>query len=451
MAKHTIMSAALSAVSVAALAQTDSLPAARYGMFDCMQYAVQHSVSVRSRALDVEDARADRRAAILSAFVPSVSGSAYANTSFGRAIDPETNTYSSTTMFYNGYSLSADIALFNGLSAVSKMRVSKTAVLMGRNAEQQELDAVCLATMEAFCSVVYCSDMIGVLSQKAANTSALLAAMQRKYELGQKGRADVVQLEADLADDEYALAAMRNSLTDAYRNLVDLMMWPATDTLLIDATVPEATVLPEGNAHDIISRAQQSLPKAVEAQGAVDKAQHELTAARWSLAPSVYLSGGWSTTYYTYPGMAGYKAQPFADQFRNNGGEYVQVNMSIPIFSGLRRQANIVKQRNAYDRAIAERERTQHQIASEVMRALHERDGAKASYQQALKREAVQNEAYAFNTKKVEQGLISTLEYQTAQVQYLKAKAEKIDAYLKYQIKCRIVEYYNGISYLNQQ
>ena len=62
----------------------------------------------------------------------------------------------------------------------------------------------------------------------------------------------------------------------------------------------------------------------------------------------------------------------------------------------------------------------------------------------------MQDEAYKLNFKKFDQGLISSIEYQTAAGNYMKARAEQLNARLKYLLKERVVRYYNGEHYLDQ-
>ena len=88
-------------------------------LHDCMEYAIEYSTKNEIQRLDNADARTERRDAILKTFTPSVSAGTYAYSNFGRAVDPETNTYTNTTSFNNGYSLSASITLFNGTSCAT--------------------------------------------------------------------------------------------------------------------------------------------------------------------------------------------------------------------------------------------------------------------------------------------------------------------------------------------
>ena len=58
----------------------------------CMQYASEHSHTVHQQQFALDDSRASKTQAI-GAFLPSVYGSVSGQMNFGRAINPETNTY----------------------------------------------------------------------------------------------------------------------------------------------------------------------------------------------------------------------------------------------------------------------------------------------------------------------------------------------------------------------
>ena len=114
---------------------------------DCMEYAVSNSTQVRIQQSKNDDARLDRRDAILAAFTPSADGNSYGYYRLGRSIDPETNTYVTTTSLNQGFSVSAGITLFNGFSAINNLKIARTSMSMGLSQERQERDKVCLATM----------------------------------------------------------------------------------------------------------------------------------------------------------------------------------------------------------------------------------------------------------------------------------------------------------------
>ena len=439
-------------MSVGALTSVKAQDTTTMDLKACMRYAVEHSTKMRIAQADNRDAQIDRRDAILAAFTPTIEGSTYAYSNFGRSIDPETNTYIRTTSFHNGYSLSAGINLFNGFQAVNNLKITKTAQLMGLTKEQQTEDQICLATMEAYCNVLYYTEMQKALQAQVATAEKAVQLATRQEQLGQKSHADVVQMQSDLAERQYQLTTCRNNLNNAIITLKDVMFWPIEKPLKIDGL--DVGLSHRGSQTDEISQmvefAKTNMPAVLLAEGTMKNARLALKTARWQLLPRLSLYGGWSSSYFTYPGMEGYVPTPYFEQMKNNGGEYVQLSLSIPIFDRLSKHSNIAKRKNAYDRAQADYEQALQTVEAEVRRAIADRDGSADALRQADTRAELQQEAFTLNTKRFEQGLISSIEYQTASNNYLNALAEQLNASLQYFIKNSVVNYYGGIHYIEQ-
>ena len=422
------------------------------GLKACMRYAVEHSTKIRIQQADNRDAQLDRRTAILNAFTPEVSGSTYAYYNFGRSIDPETNTYTLTTSFHNGYSVSGGIVLFNGFQAVNNLKITKTAQQMGLTKEQQLEDQICLATMEAYCNVLYYAELEKAIKAQVATAEKAVQLSMRQEQLGQKSHADVVQMQSDLAEKQYQLTTSHNNFNNAMVTLKDVMFWPIDEPLRIEDSMGEREPLLT-HTEDVslmVEQAKRQMPSVLLAEGTMKNAKLALKTARWQLLPTLSLYSGWSTSYFTYPGMEGYTPTPYLEQLSNNRGEYIQLSLSFPIYNRLSNHTNISRKKNAYDRAVAEYEQTLQTVEAEVRRAIADRDGTADALCQAETRATLQQEAYALNAKRFEQGLISSIEYQTASNNYLNALAEQLNARLQFFIKNSVVNYYKGTPYINQ-
>ncbi len=125
--------------------------------------------------------------------------------------------------------------------------------------------------------------------------------------------------------------------------------------------------------------------------------------------------------------------------------------MSIPLFGRLNRQSAVGRMRNALHIAEAQRDKKLKEIESEIARAVQDMEGSAKEFIQADKRVAAQDMAHKANQRKYEEGLLSVLELQTSSNQALAAKAERLNSALTYLIKKRIVGYYQGTSYINQE
>ena len=428
---------------------------------ECMEYAISNSTKIRIQQAAIGDAQIDRRDAALKLFTPQINAQTYAYYNFGRSIDPQTNTYFNTTSFHNNYGVSAGYNLFDGFQAVNNYKISKTGMLIADSQEKQAEADICLAVMEAYYNVVYYKRLCGVYEEQVATAGQALAKARRQEELGQKGHADVIQMEADLADRNYELINTRNLYEQQRMTLADLMFWPVGEELDVVADLrsfagtqddiysaqDEEPVILSDSEESVLHYALEHNPGIRIAEWQQQNARRQLNTAQWQLLPSLGLYAGWSTSYYTYQGS---QTAAFRDQFRNNGGEYLEVSFQIPIWNRMSKHSAIKRRQHALAKATAELDQKRRDVESEVRRAIQDRDGSAAAYRQARHKSEVQAEAYALNLKKLEQGLISPLEFQTANNNYLKAQADEMSSLFKYLIKHAVVRYYSGIEYVNQ-
>lgn len=408
---------------------------------DCVRYALSHSAEMRVLQADLGDAQLARRNAILNAFTPEIDANTYAYSNFGRSIDPETNTYSNTTSFHNGYSLSAGITLFNGFRAINNMKITKIAEATGVTRIQQTEDKITLATIEAYCNVLYFTELSRTVQAQMETAETALRLAQRQKDLGQKSQADVLQMEAELSDRKYKYIVCENQLQNAYITLKDIMLFPTEQSFSV--TDVEADTMLSDAVHTMeVSRAADRLPAVIIAENERQTARLALKTARWQLLPSLSLYGGWSSTYFTYPGRTDYVTAPYGQQIANNGGEYVQLSLNIPIYNRLSRQTEIARRRNDCDRAEARYAQARQTVEAEIHRALADRDGAAAALQQAQQHAALQQQLYAMSVRQFEQGLISALDYQTVADNHLTAVADLLNARLQLFLKTWVVRYY---------
>jgi outer membrane protein TolC len=274
----------------------------------------------------------------------------------------------------------------------------------------------------------------------------MLDKIRRQEQLGQKGYADVIQAESDLADSEYELVNARNMSRDQLTILSDLMFWPDDRPLLIDTVLPLPDKL-QDMAFESADAILENNPDYRIAAANLLNSQRELSTARWQLFPKLSLYAGWNTNYFT---MDGSTTAPFAEQFRNNSGEYVQLSLSIPLFDRLQKHSTVARKRNALTVAQAEKEQKSREIEQEYRRATQDCEGAIEAYRQAAGKADIQEEAYRLNLKKLEQGLVSQLEFRAINDALLKSKADLMNSLFKLLIKQSVVRYYEGVDYIDQ-
>ena len=117
------MKALLIALTVVT-APVDTIPdlSHPWSLQECTQWAMEHNLSVARQEITREN-RADEKFTADNAWLPSASASASQNWSFGRGIGGN-NTYESGNSASTGFSLGANMNLFDGLATPNRMKLA---------------------------------------------------------------------------------------------------------------------------------------------------------------------------------------------------------------------------------------------------------------------------------------------------------------------------------------
>lgn len=414
---------------------------------DCMLYAIENAYDVKIKDAENDILRANKLQSEMN-FLPSIGAGIGATANFGRSIDPETNTYVDYSSFNNGYSLSAGFIIFDGFSTVNGYRIAKNAVRLGVAESQLIKDNLCLQVMQAFYNYIYYTKMTTLAQQQLDEALANLKAVEVFEQQGLRSKADVAEISALAAKKEYYLVFMQNNSDKALITLKRHMNYPSDDTLTIDTNIaiqiPDAS---DDDVDDIYSFAQQHQPAMLIAANDIETARIKLLSSKCQLLPSLTAYTGLSTNYIT-AFTENYIPNPFLQQISNNRGEYIQLQLNIPIFNNLSRQTNIKTKKSQLKIAQLQYEQKSEELKTEIVTAIQDMNCALKTLIQADKQLTAQDYAYQLNKKQFEKGLISSLELQMASNNKLEAEAELLNSFFTYLIKHKVVEYYKGTPYV---
>ena len=340
--------------------------------------------------------------------------------------------------------------VFNGFKIVNNYKIAKTARALGYEETQQLKDEIALAVIQAYYNVLYNEKMLALTRAQLEASQANLELVAKEYELGRKSLADKSDIEAEVAEYSYNLVKQRNALESSYITLREAMQYPYSEPLAIETdTGDDASISLMADKESIVSTAKDRLPSARIAEYNIKTAKASFNSAKWSLLPSISLSGGYSTGYNALAG-AGSSNAPFWTQMKNLQGQYVGVSISIPVFNGLYQQSEIGRKRNAYRKAQWEYDARMLEIESEVTRAISDMEGAAKEWLSAQKRLDAREISHRQSEKRFANGMISAIELQTNTNLLLEAQASLLNALYQYNIKSMVVKYYSGIPYADQ-
>lgn len=421
-----------------------------WSLDDCMKYAVEHATEVKREVLNARQRKQDYQHAV-AGFLPTVSGGVQGQYAWGRNIDPETNTYNNVTTFNNYYQLYAELNVFDGFATINALKQAKLSRDYSATAMQKIQDDRAIDVMQKYVDAAYAEASIQIASEKLNESKRMLAKMKRLYELGEKGRPDVVQMESQVAEDEYNLTHQENVAKQSLLALKSAMNFPVDEELKIlikeeqnlKLTSDNKEVSESGVNYETIYQAFQHIsPDLKSAEYEVERARYDYKIAKGRLLPSLSLGGGISTNYYKNLSQKG-QYDGFASQFRNNQGEYLALTLSIPIYSS-DRWHSVKKARNDWQLAQVNLEETRRKLHDQIAQAVMDAEGYAKELHQMQKKVASDSLAYHMSSRKFEEGMLSTFDLHTAAQTLLESRIKELQMQLLLIIKQRLVAYYQG-------
>ena len=410
----------------------------------CIEYAMTHAIDIRKKTVETDNARQDRGAA-LAGFIPTVSASVGAQFSWGRNVDPETNTYNTITTFNNSYSLGGSVTLFDGAQTWNAFRKARLGVRRSDNALAIAKDEKAIEVMERYVDAVYNEASLRIAIDKLNDSRSLLEKTRRMEELGEKGYPDVAQIEAQVAEDEYNVEHLRTAAEKAMVELrlamgapVDSKLTLQTRVLTADSSLPGEA----GIGADSSGAGGSGLmaERIFEAESNLATARLDYKIACGKLWPSISIGGGLSTGYYKNL-TSDAVGTSFSRQMKDNLGEYVYASLSIPLFN-FSAIKNVKKARNNISLAEIEREETRLNVNSDYRQALIDRDGYIKEVALMERKVASDSIAHHLNTRKYEEGMLSTFDLHTSAQTLHNSRVRLLQTRLMAEIKKRLVKYY---------
>ena len=413
-----------------------------WSLDDCMKYAVEHATEVKREVVNARQRKQDYQHAV-AGFLPTVSGGVQGQYAWGRNIDPETNTYNNVTTFNNYYQLYAELNVFDGFATINALKQAKLSRDYSATAMQKIQDDRAIDVMQKYVDAAYAEASIQIASEKLNESKRMLAKMKRLYELGEKGRPDVVQMESQVAEDEYNLTHQENVAKQSLLALKSAMNFPVDEELKLELKSGYKEVSESGVNYEIVYQGFQHIsPDLKSAEYEVERARYDYKIAKGRLLPSLSLGGGISTNYYKNLSQKG-QYDGFASQFRNNQGEYLALTLSIPIYNS-DRWHSVKKARNDWQLAQVNLEETRRKLHDQIAQAVMDAEGYAKELHQMQKKVASDSLAYHMSSRKFEEGMLSTFDLHTAAQTLLESRIKELQMQMLLIIKQRLVAYYQG-------
>lgn len=430
----------LTAALVAAFAAGARAQERVWTLPQCIDHALENNLSVKRSGLNVEQREIDLNTAENNR-LPSVSGSAGQNFSFGRGLTAD-NTYANTNTTNTSFSVGAQVPVFNGFQIKHNIELSKLNLAAATADLEKAKDDIRVAVAQAYVQILYNMEILDVARSQVEIDSLQVVRLTEMASNGMVASADVSAQEATLAQSRVSATQAENNVALAILDLTQLLELPSPEGFHIarpSVEGLETVMLMDPEA--IYAEAVQFKPAVKAEEIRLDQALKSIDLAKDSFLPSLSLSGGLGTNYYT---SSGFPSAGFSSQLKNNFSQYIGLNLSVPIFSHFSNRNQVRNARLQYSSQEIVLDNSRKSLYKEIQQAYYNAVGSQAKYRSSQVAAASAEDAFELAQAKYENGKSGITEFNEAKGRYISAASNLVQARYEYLYQSKILDFYRG-------
>lgn len=358
--KRTITAAMLLALSALTMQAQQA-----WTLDDCIQYALEHNISLQKARLQQQSAAEDVNAR-QGALLPTLS--AQTNQSVGyrpwqdNGIATVTNGQVNTKVdktYYNGsYGLNAQWTVWNGGRNRNNVRLSQLQEQQATLQTEQQANSIEERICQLYTQCLYLSDAIGVSQTTLATSRKNEERGQQMVEVGLLAKADLAQLSAQRANDEYQLVEAESQLANYKLQLRQLLELGAEQEfdIVVPASTDEQALADIPALPTVYEQALATRPEIENARLGIESSKVSVAIAKAGWLPTLSLTGGLSTSTNSL------SANGWGNQMKTNVNTQAGLSLSIPIFDGRQTKTSVAKAQLQQQQAVLDLQEQQKQL-----------------------------------------------------------------------------------------
>jgi outer membrane protein len=438
---------------------------------DCIDYAYKHNLTLRQKKLSVESSEVNLAEARMR-MLPNLNASVSNGFNSGRSIDPFTNQFTVQNINNARIGISSGIILFNGFQIRNNIKMQQQLVQASNFDLEVSRNDIGLSISNAFLQVLFARELVNVSREQVGTTEEQLGRTRKFMEAGRLAESAVLDMQAQLANDQLSLVNAENQLSMALLTLFQLLDMGADSNDIIAPAfdnIPDPGIFSANQLYD--SYLLKSAPELKAADARLQAGAYSWKMAKGAYYPRLSFGGEINTVYSeSYQRMTGFSTYyfqifdpdqnpigfipqtapsgsemtPFRTQLSQNLGQTFAFSLSIPIFNNYSTIASVKRARLDMENTKLSKLMTDNTIRRQISQAYTEYLAARARYDASKASYEAQQESFLYAEKRYNANLLGSADYriqrnnlQSAQSGFLQAKYELV-------FRLKIIEFYKN-------
>ncbi len=437
----------------------------------CIDYALEHNIQVKQTKLRAQSSEANLKQS-KAAIYPNLNASASDAFQFGRTIDPFTNLYTNQNVQSFSMSVSSQVTLFQGFQKHNTKQRNNYTYLANLQEIDQVKNSISMQVATAYLQILFDKELLEVAKNQIEITQEQVNRTQTLVEAGSLAKGNLLEIQAQLAQEQMSYINAQNNIRTDYLNLTQLLELDSIEGFEIE--IPEIDDPSEelilASVEEIFNKSID-LPRIKKEELNLKSADYNLKIAKGGYYPRLFLNASYGTGYSsarskydTEPGdprpigwvegtmtpvyTQGFNTvtlpYPYGDQLDDNRSLSFVIGISIPIFNNLQVKTNVVNSKINYENAQLQLELSKNNLYKEIQQAHNAALSALAKFKASKKSVEAQRESFSYTKQKFDLGLVNSVDYNTAKNQLIKAESDMVQAKYDFVFRINILKFYQG-------
>ena len=414
---------------------------------DCLSYAKEHNITLQKARLQKQSAEEDVKNA-RAALLPSLSASSNQSVGYRPWQDNGTTTVTNGQVntkvdksYYNGnYGLNASWTVWNGNRNRNTLKQNRL------TAEQAEANAEVTANSiqeqiaQFYVQIQYLREAVKVSEQSLETSKKNEERGRAMVEVGKMSKADLAQLTAQRASDEYVIIESRANIAKCRLQLKQLLEIDGTqefDVAVDDVTDEQALATIPG-LQTVYTQALTSRPEIRSSELAVKSSELSIKIAKAGWLPTLNMTGGFGTSTNSLSNNT------WGKQLKTNFDASAGLSVSIPIFDQRQTKTSVKKARIQREQALLDMQDTQKQLYQTIENYWLDAETNQAKLRSAIATEESEQQSYDLLQEQFNLGLKNIVELMTGKDHLLTAQQNRLQSKYLAVLALQMLKFYSG-------
>ena len=418
---------------------------------DCFNYAMQNSITLKKSKLQrqstIEDVKQSK-----AALLPSLSASTNQSLGYRPWQDSGTTTVTNGTVntkvnksYYNGsYGLNASWTVWNGGRNTNQVKLNELSAQQAELSEAETANSIQEKIAQLYVQILYLTEAVNVDKASLETSKKNEERGQEMVEVGKMSKADLAQLSAQRASDEYAIVEAQSQLATYKLQLKQLL--ELTDEQQFDIAIPQTTDAQAlAEIPTLISIYEQALttrPEMQNAQLAIKSSDVSINVAKAGKLPTLSMTGGVGTSTNSLSNKG------WGNQFKTNVDASVGASVSLPIVDQRQAKTNITKARLQKEQALLDLQDKQKQLYQTIEGYWLDAQTNQQKFRAAKTTVESEQQSYDLLQEQFSLGLKNIVELMTGKDRLLTSQQNLLQSKYLTILNQQLLRFYSDASYL---